>query len=189
MKKEFNSLQARTNSEHIDGERWYQIQAFRALNQAFGRCLRHSRDWGAIILVDDRYREKKYMDDVSKWLRALCRPVQNYGHFLKELGEFQSTNHSRTELEKNETLAREPLKFKPPFVSEPMDTTPAPEETKENRAKPVYAMFNKVGSQKSFGDTFDANNRESELEKYMKIEMQSDSLPALKGTGYKYGQL
>lgn len=33
----------------------YEIQAFRALNQALGRCIRHRNDWGAIILLDSRF--------------------------------------------------------------------------------------------------------------------------------------
>jgi hypothetical protein len=32
----------------------YTSQAFRALNQALGRCIRHRNDWGAILMVDDR---------------------------------------------------------------------------------------------------------------------------------------
>ena len=36
------------------GAEWYEIQAFRALNQALGRCIRHRKDWGAILMVDDR---------------------------------------------------------------------------------------------------------------------------------------
>lgn len=38
----------------LKGSEWYSIQAFRALNQALGRCLRHINDWGAVLLVDER---------------------------------------------------------------------------------------------------------------------------------------
>ena len=39
----------------LSGDQWYSQQAFRALNQAVGRCLRHRNDHGAVLLVDERY--------------------------------------------------------------------------------------------------------------------------------------
>lgn len=39
----------------LPGNRWYETQAYRALNQSLGRCLRHKDDWGALILIDDRF--------------------------------------------------------------------------------------------------------------------------------------
>lgn len=42
----------------------------RALNQALGRCIRHRQDWGAILLVDDRYiKTPRYINSLSKWIR------------------------------------------------------------------------------------------------------------------------
>ena len=38
----------------LNGDNWYATQAYRALNQALGRCLRHKNDWGALVLIDDR---------------------------------------------------------------------------------------------------------------------------------------
>uniref|UniRef100_A0A8C7M9I1 DNA 5'-3' helicase n=1 Tax=Oncorhynchus kisutch TaxID=8019 RepID=A0A8C7M9I1_ONCKI len=54
-------LKMKYNDQHckarglLSGSRWYEIQAYRALNQALGRCIRHKNDWGALILVDDRF--------------------------------------------------------------------------------------------------------------------------------------
>jgi len=42
-------------------------QAFRALNQAVGRCIRHRYDWGAIVLVDDRFRQPRNQAGLSRW--------------------------------------------------------------------------------------------------------------------------
>uniref|UniRef100_A0A8C2Z9V1 DNA 5'-3' helicase n=1 Tax=Cyclopterus lumpus TaxID=8103 RepID=A0A8C2Z9V1_CYCLU len=79
-------LKMKYNDQHcksrglLPGHRWYEIQAYRALNQALGRCIRHKNDWGALILVDDRYRNNpnKYITGLSKWVRQL---VQHHGTF------------------------------------------------------------------------------------------------------------
>jgi Fanconi anemia group J protein len=51
----------------LSGSLWYEQQAFRALNQAIGRCIRHKGDWGAIVLVDDRFRQPRYQKGLSRW--------------------------------------------------------------------------------------------------------------------------
>ncbi|VDK84735.1 unnamed protein product [Dibothriocephalus latus] len=55
----------------LSGSEWYEAQAYRALNQALGRCIRHRHDWGAIILADCRFTEQpvRYLSGVSRWLR------------------------------------------------------------------------------------------------------------------------
>ena len=35
----------------MNGSRWYETEAFRALNQALGRCIRHRQDWGALSIL------------------------------------------------------------------------------------------------------------------------------------------
>lgn len=51
----------------LSGDTWYEQQAFRALNQAIGRCIRHRGDWGAIFLVDERFKQPKYQRGLSRW--------------------------------------------------------------------------------------------------------------------------
>lgn len=54
------------------GEAWYAEDALCAVNQALGRCLRHSKDFGAMILLDDRYKEEKaYQSNLSRWCRKV----------------------------------------------------------------------------------------------------------------------
>jgi Fanconi anemia group J protein len=53
QKRSFNDLNAQTHNI-VKGSDWYEIQAYRAVNQALGRCLRHKEDWGALILIDER---------------------------------------------------------------------------------------------------------------------------------------
>uniref|UniRef100_A0A8C7G682 DNA 5'-3' helicase n=1 Tax=Oncorhynchus kisutch TaxID=8019 RepID=A0A8C7G682_ONCKI len=67
-------LKMKYNDQHckarglLSGSRWYEIQAYRALNQALGRCIRHKNDWGALILVDDRFgnNPNKYISGDQK---------------------------------------------------------------------------------------------------------------------------
>lgn len=55
----------------LNGEQWYNIQAFRALNQALGRCIRHANDWGAVLLIDDRFEKSVYREKLPKWVKAV----------------------------------------------------------------------------------------------------------------------
>jgi hypothetical protein len=37
--------------------------------QALGRCIRHQKDYGSIILLDERLQEARPQRSLSKWLR------------------------------------------------------------------------------------------------------------------------
>ncbi|XP_026755024.2 Fanconi anemia group J protein homolog isoform X2 [Galleria mellonella] len=50
---------------------WLLVQAYRALNQAVGRCVRHRADWGAVLLIDARFRQPCYTKHLSGWVRNL----------------------------------------------------------------------------------------------------------------------
>ena len=54
------------------GERWYVMDAFRAVNQAIGRGIRHRDDWCNFILLDNRYEIHQNL--ISKW--AVANGVQ-----------------------------------------------------------------------------------------------------------------
>ncbi len=47
------------------GEKWYLMDAFRAVNQAMGRGIRHKDDWCNFILMDSRY--EKNLKLISSW--------------------------------------------------------------------------------------------------------------------------
>ncbi|KAG7479203.1 Fanconi anemia group J isoform X1 [Solea senegalensis] len=89
-------LKMKYNDQHcksrglLPGHRWYEIQAYRALNQALGRCIRHKNDWGALILVDDRYRNNpnKYITGLSKWVRQLVQHHDTFGNAMQSLVAF-----------------------------------------------------------------------------------------------------
>jgi Rad3-related DNA helicase len=54
-KRAFNELPASRAAGLLSGSDWYRQQAFRALNQALGRCVRHRDDWGVLVLIDERF--------------------------------------------------------------------------------------------------------------------------------------
>uniref|UniRef100_A0A8C7XDP8 BRCA1 interacting helicase 1 n=1 Tax=Oryzias sinensis TaxID=183150 RepID=A0A8C7XDP8_9TELE len=89
-------LKMKYNDQHcksrglLPGHRWYEIQAYRALNQALGRCIRHKNDWGALILVDDRYgnNPNKYITGLSKWVRQLVQHHYTFSNAMQSLKAF-----------------------------------------------------------------------------------------------------
>ncbi|CAJ0586825.1 unnamed protein product, partial [Mesorhabditis spiculigera] len=93
-KKKFNDerrMKSPSDTANISGDAWYTVQAYRALNQAIGRCLRHQRDWGAIVLVDQRLSAQlspQAPNKISGWVRACLRGYSNYGQFERELEGF-----------------------------------------------------------------------------------------------------
>lgn len=76
----------------LPGKVWYEKQAFRALNQALGRCLRHKNDWGALIMVDERFSQNPdhYCAGISKWIRRNLRHYSIFAEFLADLSEFSA---------------------------------------------------------------------------------------------------
>jgi Fanconi anemia group J protein len=75
---EQRSMHKRTDL--LSGDAWYKQQAYRALAQALGRCIRHSADYGVVVLMDDRhcddgtsYRGNDGLSDahrnLPKWMR------------------------------------------------------------------------------------------------------------------------
>ncbi|XP_041052824.1 Fanconi anemia group J protein [Carcharodon carcharias] len=93
LKRKYNDQHSRTRGL-LPGSQWYEIQAFRALNQALGRCIRHRNDWGALILVDDRFRSnaKKYISGLSKWIRQQIQHHPNFNSALDSLCMFSSVH-------------------------------------------------------------------------------------------------
>jgi len=68
-KKSYNNEQRRLRNRNnlLPGDDWYQQQAYRAIAQALGRCIRHAGDYGTIVLLDSRH-----CDDGSPSLNGIC---------------------------------------------------------------------------------------------------------------------
>uniref|UniRef100_A0A9I9DEW8 Regulator of telomere elongation helicase 1 homolog n=1 Tax=Cucumis melo TaxID=3656 RepID=A0A9I9DEW8_CUCME len=107
LKKEFNDTY-KMSKNLLSGNEWYCQQAFRALNQAAGRCIRHKFDYGAILLLDERFQEKRNRTYISKWLRKSIKQFDNFEQSMKELKSFFShikeriSNNTESELPNSE---------------------------------------------------------------------------------------
>ncbi|KAF5804016.1 putative RNA helicase [Helianthus annuus] len=86
-KKKYNDT-FKSSKSLLSGSEWYCQQAFRALNQAAGRCIRHRFDYGAIIFLDERFRQEKNLTYISKWIRKSIRQHDNFDQSLEGLKSF-----------------------------------------------------------------------------------------------------
>ncbi|XP_078038630.1 Fanconi anemia group J protein homolog [Augochlora pura] len=76
MKFKYNDKN--TGRRLLKGSDWYTVQAFRALNQALGRCLRHAEDWGAVLLVDERFLLPDNKAYLPKWVKSMWTEPTTY---------------------------------------------------------------------------------------------------------------
>ncbi|KAJ2347517.1 hypothetical protein GGH91_001787, partial [Coemansia sp. RSA 2671] len=72
----------------LNGSKWYDIQAFRAINQALGRCLRHKMDWGAIIMLESRFAQRWNVERLSKWVRQYMSVYRTFNEAKLDLDAF-----------------------------------------------------------------------------------------------------
>ena len=88
LKKAYNSQNAAARGL-LNGEEWYTLQAFRAINQAVGRCIRHIHDYGAVVLIDDRFQQQHSLkQNLSKWLRDCLIEYPSYESCHDSLSAF-----------------------------------------------------------------------------------------------------
>lgn len=89
MKQRYNDFYA-ISKGLLTGSKWYEAQAYRALNQALGRCLRHRNDWAALILVDQRFSSNptQYCNGLSKWVRDRIQNFSSTAVTLRKIHDF-----------------------------------------------------------------------------------------------------
>lgn len=98
FKKEYNDWRKahKANSDILSGGAWYSAQAFRAINQALGRCIRHKNDWGAIILLEQRFESSKLCQGLSKWVRNQIEVYPEFPFAMSSLRTFVEEQKRRT---------------------------------------------------------------------------------------------
>ncbi|KAI8645690.1 helicase C-terminal domain-containing protein [Parasitella parasitica] len=72
----------------LSGHEWYEAQAYRAINQALGRCIRHKNDWGAIILLEERFNNRNVVNGLSKWVKSQFKQLSHFGSSMEGLEHF-----------------------------------------------------------------------------------------------------
>jgi len=88
LKRQFLDDQLRGKKGSMTGHKWYQLEAFRATNQAIGRVIRHSRDHGAVIFLDTRFGDQQARISLSRWLQPFFQKYTNIGIAIKGLANF-----------------------------------------------------------------------------------------------------
>ena len=71
---------------YLTGDVWYQQESMRAVNQAMGRAIRHKYDYGAIILLDSRFRSKQ--TDLSGWVRPYTEVSDAFAESTMRIASF-----------------------------------------------------------------------------------------------------
>ena len=95
LKKEFLDEFSRKNLQFVKdknvkrlvGSEWYSQCASRTVNQALGRVIRHVGDYGAMVLIDLRYRDMLYRRLFSGWLRDSAK-IYNDEKILNDVSNF-----------------------------------------------------------------------------------------------------
>ena len=85
LKKEFqdeyNKLLSKDEKcrglKKLSGSEWYSQNAIKCVNQSLGRVIRHSNDYGAMILIDTRYQYIVRKNYISLWMRNKCKIYNN----------------------------------------------------------------------------------------------------------------
>ena len=72
----------------LNGKDWYNQQAFRAVNQAVGRVIRHKNDYGAILLCDERFSYESSIKLMPTWLKPYVKRLAGFDPAVDELKKF-----------------------------------------------------------------------------------------------------
>ncbi|CAI2382215.1 unnamed protein product [Moneuplotes crassus] len=80
----------------LDGDKWYQTDAQRAINQAIGRVIRHKNDYGAVVLQDSRYENLvKFRSSWCKSWQKRCFTMEflkkTLSSFYTKMNKFEAT--------------------------------------------------------------------------------------------------
>uniref|UniRef100_A0A674NQG1 Regulator of telomere elongation helicase 1 n=1 Tax=Takifugu rubripes TaxID=31033 RepID=A0A674NQG1_TAKRU len=72
----------------LSGQQWYKQQAFRAVNQAIGRVIRHRHDFGAILLCDHRFKNPDARAQLPLWVKPYVNQYDSFGNVIRDVSKF-----------------------------------------------------------------------------------------------------
>ncbi|KAI8577770.1 hypothetical protein K450DRAFT_250762 [Umbelopsis ramanniana AG] len=117
-KRDYNTNARKSGKNVLNGDEWYSIQAHRAVNQALGRCIRHRKDWGAIILLEHRFLQPDNINALSKWIRAQCKKHTNgFDEAISELEAFVKMRMHTDDMEMDKYIAEAQVQEETVYVS------------------------------------------------------------------------
>ena len=61
---------------YLSDDDWYKYEAVRSVNQSIGRVIRHHKDYGVLVLADERFDKIKSL--LPKWVTNNQQIVQRY---------------------------------------------------------------------------------------------------------------
>ncbi|OHS94883.1 hypothetical protein TRFO_10820 [Tritrichomonas foetus] len=93
LKMHYNDGRKSHVARYLSGSDWYNAQAFRALFQSVGRCLRHSSDYGAIVFMDSRIESN--LGKLPAWISKNLHSSINAENAAKLLSSFYTTMFNR----------------------------------------------------------------------------------------------
>jgi hypothetical protein len=90
-KKTYNDEQRKIHGRKdlLPGNEWYAQQAYRAIAQALGRCIRHASDYGTVVLMDSRH-----CDDGGPRDGELCRAHRQLPKWMRHHVKNLSKSHT-----------------------------------------------------------------------------------------------
>ncbi|RLN35286.1 hypothetical protein C2845_PM03G05660 [Panicum miliaceum] len=135
LKKRYNDS-FKSSKCLLSGSEWYCHQAFRALNQAAGRCIRHKSDYGGIILIDERYQEDRNLVYISKWLRNAIKKYDSFQDTIDGLQRFFQNAEEKIKIKDRDMFPK--IKLESEALSSLSDKRklPWPELSSSNHSAP-----------------------------------------------------
>ncbi|XP_063237440.1 regulator of telomere elongation helicase 1 homolog isoform X1 [Bacillus rossius redtenbacheri] len=88
LKRSYLDELLKESKNGLSGDRWYQLEASRAVNQAVGRVIRHAQDYGVILLCDMRFSRSSFPRQLSSWMQPHIRVFRNFGEAVRVVKNF-----------------------------------------------------------------------------------------------------
>ena len=142
LKKKFLDAK-KVQSKGIGGAEWYNLEAFRALNQAIGRVIRHKTDFGAVLLLDKRFGNEGNANKLPSWLDKSVVET-NFRKGMARLAQFYHHN-KYSNIAKPQAIVQKPIESiqKKPISTANMNAANQPPPKKKKIIlKPRQSIFN-----------------------------------------------
>ena len=101
VKEKLNYIDKNASKLKFLSDTWYSQDAIRAVNQAIGRLIRNRYDYGAIILIDERYSDLKIRKFLSEWIQNLNCPPINETNCITNIKKFFEMQYLKKDIKQS----------------------------------------------------------------------------------------